>query len=198
VTLASPLLYAVICGVSNAASSYDFISDVIDDGWQVCVITTPMGARFVDTAHLAGLTGHPVRSAYKDPGDPDVLPPADAFVVAPASFNTVNKLANGISDTLAVGVVCEAMGNRQPIIVAPWMNRALAGYGAYARSIGCLRAEGVRIVLTDQTEPGPSRHEPVSSFPWTDVLAEVRKLPSFSGTPGRDGTRGRAGTAPIG
>ncbi|MEU4221737.1 flavoprotein [Actinoplanes sp. NPDC026623] len=176
-TSASPVLYAVICGVSNAATSYDFIADTIADGWRVCVITTPMGARFVDAAHLTDLTGHPVRSAYANPHDPDVLPPADAYVVAPASFNTVNKLANGISDTLAVGVVCEAIGNRKPIIVAPWMNRALASYGAYARSIGCLRAEGVRVVLTDQTSPNRSHRDPGGSFPWNDVLAEVRKLP---------------------
>ncbi|MDT5033662.1 MAG: hypothetical protein QOC94_3833 [Actinoplanes sp.] len=170
------MLYAVLCGVSNAASSYDFIAQVMDEGWRVCVITTPMGARFVDEVHLAGLTGHPVRSAYKNPADPDVLPAADAYVIAPASFNTINKLANGICDTLAVGVVCEAMGNRQPIIIAPWMNRALANYSAYARSIGCLQAEGVRVVLTDQTRPGRSPHEPGGSFPWSDVLAEVRKL----------------------
>jgi phosphopantothenoylcysteine synthetase/decarboxylase len=174
----APVLYSVICGVSNAATSYDFISEVMHDGWRVCVITTPMGARFVDAARLADLTGHPVRSAYKDPADPDVLPPADAYVVAPASFNTVNKLANGISDTLAVGVVCEAMGNRRPIIVAPWMNSALASYGAYARSIGSLRAEGVHVVLTDQTEPGHSRPGQGGSFPWNAVLAEVRKIES--------------------
>jgi phosphopantothenoylcysteine synthetase/decarboxylase len=171
------VLCTVICGVSNAASSYDFITDVINDGWRVCVITTPMGTRFVNAAHLADLTGYPVRSAYKNPADPDVLPAADAYVVAPASFNTVNKLANGITDTLAVGIVCEAMGNRQPIIVAPWMNRALANYSAYARSIGCLRADGVRVVLTDQTTPGRTGHDPSGSFPWTDVLTEVRKLP---------------------
>jgi phosphopantothenoylcysteine synthetase/decarboxylase len=170
------VLYAVICGVSNAASSFDFITDVIKDGWRVCVITTPMGARFVDAAHLAQLTGHPVRSAF-NPAGADILPSADAYVVAPASFNTVNKLANGVSDTLAVGVVCEAIGNRQPIIVAPWMNRALANHSAYARSIDCLQAEGVRVVLTDRTTPGRSQHDPGGSFPWTDVLAEVRKLP---------------------
>ena len=177
-TLPARVLYTVICGVSTAASSYDFILDVISDGWQVCVITTPAGAGFVDAAHLAALTGHPVRSAYKNPADPDVLPPADAYVVAPASFNTVNKLANGICDTLAVGVVCEAIGDHKPIIVAPWMNRALAGHGAYARSIACLRAEGVCMVLTEQTRPDRSRPEPGGSFPWADVLAEVRGLPA--------------------
>ncbi|MET8151231.1 flavoprotein [Actinoplanes sp. NPDC049668] len=175
---ASPVLYAVICGVSNAASSYDFIADTINDGWRVCVITTPMGARFVDLPHLADLTGHPVRSAYKNPADPDVLPRADACVVAPASFNTVNKLANGICDTLAVGVVCEAIGDHKPIIVAPWVNRALAGHGAYARSIACLRDEGVCVVLTEQTRPDRSRTAPGGSFPWADVLAEVRGLPA--------------------
>jgi hypothetical protein len=41
-------------------------------------------AKFIDREALAEHTGHPVRSAYKQPDEPDVLPPADAFLVAPA------------------------------------------------------------------------------------------------------------------
>jgi phosphopantothenoylcysteine synthetase/decarboxylase len=171
------VLYVVICGVSNAASSYDFITDVIDDGWEVCAIVTPAGSKFVDTHHLAVLTGHPVRSTFKHPKSPDVLPPGTAYVAAPASFNTVNKLSNGVSDTLAVGILCEAMGNQQPVIVAPWVNRALANHSAYARSIQNLQNDGVRVVLTDRTKPGRCLTDPGGPFPWTDVLAEVRKLP---------------------
>ncbi len=100
------VLYVISCAVSNAATSYDFIGEAISDGWDVCALTTPMGASFVNVAHLAAITGHPVRSAYKQPDDPDELPPADVCVVAPASFNTINKIANGISETRAVGVVC--------------------------------------------------------------------------------------------
>jgi hypothetical protein len=45
----------------------------------------------------------------KHPDEPDVLPPPDAFIIAPATFNTINKLATGISDTLALGLVNEGI-----------------------------------------------------------------------------------------
>jgi hypothetical protein len=60
-----------------------------------------------DSAELARLTGHPVRSEYKHPDEPDVLPPPDAIVVAPATTNTTIKWAAGISDTLALGLLVE-------------------------------------------------------------------------------------------
>jgi hypothetical protein len=56
------------------------------------------------------------------------------------------------------------------------MNRALANHSAYARSIRSLQNDGVRVVLTDRTKPGRSLTDPGGLFPWTDVLAEVRKL----------------------
>ena len=62
-------------------------------GWDVCFVLTPGGRSFVDVQFIAQLTGHPVRSEYKDSGAPDVLPPFDAMVVVPATFNTINKCA---------------------------------------------------------------------------------------------------------
>ncbi|MFF0775306.1 flavoprotein [Nonomuraea wenchangensis] len=62
-------------------------------GWEVCLLTTPMGRRFLDTVALERPTGYPVRSEYKEPGTPDVLPSPDAIVVAPATVNTISKWA---------------------------------------------------------------------------------------------------------
>jgi hypothetical protein len=73
------------------------------EGWEVCVIATPSGRSFIDQAALEAATGHPVRSEYKQPEEPDVLPPPDAIVVAPATFNTINKWAAGISDIWHLG-----------------------------------------------------------------------------------------------
>jgi flavoprotein len=44
------------------------------------------------------------------PDEPNELPAADAVIVAPATFNTVNKWATGIADTFVVGLLCELMG----------------------------------------------------------------------------------------
>jgi phosphopantothenoylcysteine synthetase/decarboxylase len=175
-TLKANVLYVVICGVDRASDSYGFITDAMNDGWQVCALPTPSGSEFVDVGRLASLTGYPVRTKFKSPSEADILPPADAFVVAPASFNTVNKIANGIADTLPVGIICEAVGKRQPVVLAPWMNRALVGHSAYSRSLKYLTDDGVEIVLTDRTRPGGSLDDPGGKFPWEAVLTHVRRL----------------------
>lgn len=54
-------------------------------------ICYPMATRFISPSALAELTSHPVRSDYKMPDEADVLPPANAVVLAPATFNTINK-----------------------------------------------------------------------------------------------------------
>lgn len=67
-----PVLYLVAGGGPPAGHLAELTTFAQRQGWDVCVITTPAGARFLDTGELARLTGHPVRTRYKD-----VLPPAD-------------------------------------------------------------------------------------------------------------------------
>lgn len=114
------------------------------------MIATPDGMKFLDAARLADLTGYPVRSQYKQPDEPDVLPPADALVVAPASFNTINKWAHGISDTLALGLLNEAVGLRLPIVAAPWLGEGLMRHPVLQRSVTELRQWGVRVILDSE------------------------------------------------
>lgn len=68
--------------------------------------TTGLG--LLDTKAFEARTGYPIRSAWRSPGDPRLLPPADAIAVASATFNTINKWVVGIADTLALGILCEA------------------------------------------------------------------------------------------
>jgi hypothetical protein len=128
----------------------------------------------MDTKELAGLTGHPVRVHYKDPDAPDVLPPADAMVVAPATFNTINKLAHGISDTLALGLLNEAIGLGLPITAVPWPNVALARHPAFRRSVASLREWGVTVILDPDRLPGVSDTSAV--FPWELLRAGLASL----------------------
>ncbi len=170
---AGPVLYVIITGSPAAADAPAFVQQAQDDGWRPCVITSPMGGRFVDTTELEKISGLPVRSDYKQPDEPDLFPPADVVVVAPATFNTVNKIAGGISDTLAVGLACEYIGYGKPVIIAPWPNRPLARHGAYHRSIDHLTADGVDLVLTDRTRPGPELPDIEEPFPWAAILVRV-------------------------
>jgi phosphopantothenoylcysteine synthetase/decarboxylase len=178
------VLYVIACGAPPAGQLADFVSFAQAEGWDVCVVVTPDGTKFVDTTPLAKLTGHPVRVRYKHPDEPDVLPPADAFVIAPATFNTVNKLVAGISDTLALGLVNEGIGMGLPVIAVPWPNADLARHPAFQRSIQALREWGVTVVLDparlpQASLPGPTR------FPWDELRAELVKIgtaPPVSGS----------------
>jgi phosphopantothenoylcysteine synthetase/decarboxylase len=169
----SPVLYVVACGGPPARQLPEFAGSAQAQGWDVCVIATPDGTKFLDTARLAGQTGHPVRSQYKGPDDPDVLPPPDAFVVAPASFNTVNKWALGISDTLALGLLCEAVGLGLPMAAVPWPNAPLARHPSFRRSVAALREWGVQVIFDPARLPGAAGAAP---FPWADLLDALPAL----------------------
>ena len=72
--LTAPVLYVIACAAPPAADVGQLVSLAQQRGWDVCVLTTPSARRFTDVAALERQTGHPVRSEYKNPGEPDVLP----------------------------------------------------------------------------------------------------------------------------
>jgi len=169
-----PVLYVIACGAPPASQLPAFVRGAQLQSWDVCVIVTPDGAKFVDAGNLAGLTGHPVRSRYKRPDEPDVLPPPDALAAAPATFNTINKWAQGISDTLALGLLNEAVGLRLPLVAMPWPNAALAAHPVFLRSIATLREWGVTVILDPARLPQP--RGPEAAFPWHELLAILPAL----------------------
>ena len=169
-----PVLYIVACGGRPAALLEPFVRFAQGDGWDACVILTPDATKFTDMAPLAELTGHPVRVQYKHPDEPDVLPSPDAFVVAPATFNTFNKMTAGASDTLALGLLNEGIGLGLPIIAVPWPNVDLARHPAFGRSVTLLREWGVTVLLDHSRLPRATPQPAV--FPWEEVQAELMKV----------------------
>jgi phosphopantothenoylcysteine synthetase/decarboxylase len=163
------VLYVIACAAPPTRELHTLVGLTQEDGWDVCVLTTPSGRRFADVAGLEQMTGHPVRSDYKDPGEPDVLPEPDAVVVAPATVNTINKWAAGICDTLALGILVEAIGKQLPLVALPFTNRAHAAHPAFTENIAKLRSWGVTVLFGPDIyplhEPGTgSRH--LHLFPW--------------------------------
>ncbi|MGW0657168.1 flavoprotein, partial [Streptomyces umbrinus] len=128
------------------------------------VFATPVATGFFDTAAVESRTGRPIRSAWRAPGDPRPFPDPDAVTVAPATFNTINKWAAGISDTLALGTLCEAYGMGVPISVLPCVSKALSAHPAYQDSLKRLRGMGVR--FGEHAFGGPAGRE----FRWAQAL----------------------------
>ncbi|WP_300605088.1 flavoprotein [Trebonia sp.] len=179
----TPVLSIIACGAGPAAAIGTLVRLAIGRGWTVQVIATPSALEFFDAGEIEAETGSPVRSQYSKPGAPRSRIP-DAIIVAPATFNTINQWALGISDTYALGVLAEQTGLGIPIVVLPFVSDALAGRPPFARSVKALRAEGVSILLgAGSVRPHPAHGEAdvVNAFPWDLALDEAAEMCGFGG-----------------
>jgi phosphopantothenoylcysteine decarboxylase/phosphopantothenate--cysteine ligase len=154
----------ILLGVSGGIAAYKAVELVrlaTRAGHSVRVVQTPAAHRFVGAATFEGVTGAPVltgefdrdpaRGAY--PGEPapdhdpishlELVRRCDAYVIAPASANTIAKLAAGLADNLLTSA---ALACTSPLIVAPAMNNAMYEHAATRANLETLRARGVVIV----------------------------------------------------
>ncbi|AUH41207.1 flavoprotein [Streptomyces sp. CMB-StM0423] len=166
-------LYLIACAAPPARRLPTGIRAAQEAGWDVCCILTQSAHRWnADVIEdLRDLTGHPVRHAYKHPDEPDALPAPDAILVAPATFNTLNKWALGISDTLALGLITEAIGLELPLVALPYLNRAQAAHPALDRSVAFLRDNGVSVLLGEEGFiPHEPKHGNLDAYPWQTAI----------------------------
>jgi phosphopantothenoylcysteine synthetase/decarboxylase len=148
------VLYLIACAAPPASHLPPLIMAAQETGWDVCLIATPSALAWFDADELAELTGHPVRSDFRRPTEAEIIPLGDAVLLVPGTFNTLNKWAAGINDTLALGLLNEALGREVPIVVLPWVNDALAAHPAYKRTLSTLQLPRVTFVTPRSTDPG--------------------------------------------
>src|SRR5881227_3480935 len=154
----------ILLGVSGGIAAYkalELVRLATKAGHAVRVVQTPASERFVGRASFAGLTGAPVltdeferdpaRGAFPDQPAPDHDPlshlelvrNADAFLIAPASANTIAKLAQGLADNLLTSA---ALAATCPVLVAPAMNNHMFEHPATQANLATLRERGVTVV----------------------------------------------------
>jgi hypothetical protein len=143
----------------------------VERGWRLAVTLTPAAHRWLtatgELRRLASLTDLPVRSTSRLPGEPRPHPDPACFLFAPASANSVAKLALGLADNQALTALCEAVGDPAvPVVVCPQVTGGHAGHPAWPGHLATLRGAGVRI---EQLELDRS---------WTTVLDAVHELAS--------------------
>jgi flavoprotein len=149
-------------------------------GWRVPVTLTPRAATWLDAigelAKIEDMTGYAVRHAPRLPSEVSPHPEVDCYAVAPASANTVAKLALGIADNQALTQVCEAIGGRSvPVVVFPRVNAAHAGQPAWQSHIDALRGAGVQLVYGEDVWPlHRPRSAPGRELPWAAVLDAIK------------------------
>jgi phosphopantothenoylcysteine decarboxylase len=168
------VLYLIGCAAPPVRDFSTLIPLVQSQGWQVCVIVTPAAASWVDADALAELTGYPAQSEARHPDETTGLPKADAVLLCPATFNTLNKWAAGISDNVALGVLNEAIGLRLPIWVAPYAKDTLAAHPAFSESLAKLEQWGVTVLANELVRPANKGEHVV----WERLVACMDQSPS--------------------
>jgi phosphopantothenoylcysteine decarboxylase/phosphopantothenate--cysteine ligase len=160
----------ILLGVSGGIAAYkalELIRLATAAGHWVRVVQTPTSRRFIGEASFAALSGSPVlvseferdpaRGAFPDQEAPtheplshlELVANADVFLIAPASANTIAKLAAGMADSLLTSC---ALAARCPVVVAPAMNNHMYEHPATAANLQTLAERGLTIV-----EPGVGR-----------------------------------------
>ncbi|WP_052848265.1 flavoprotein [Streptomyces avicenniae] len=164
------VLYLLACAAPPVQHLDRPVRDAGARGWDVCVGLTPTAAEWTADQHAEWeeLTGHPLRVRPRLPGAPsDGWPPATVTVLAPATLNTVNAIALGLTPTWVAANACEAIGKQRPLVVMPCVNSAYATHPQFARSVETLRAAGAPVLLGKDgfvpNEPGQGRPE---EYPW--------------------------------
>jgi phosphopantothenoylcysteine synthetase/decarboxylase len=163
--------YVVASAAPPVLRISEFIAELQKRQWKVCLIATPTAATWIDLDEISSATGCVARATPRGPREREALPPADALVVAPLTFNTLNKWAAGISDTLALGILNELLGVDIPTIAAPCIKSALQQHPAYSDSTRRLTECGVTVMnpelITTRDDDG------LATFEWARILQEI-------------------------
>jgi phosphopantothenoylcysteine decarboxylase/phosphopantothenate--cysteine ligase len=185
----------ILLGVSGGIAAYkalELARLATRAGHGVRVVMTPAATRFVGAASFEGIVGAPVlvdeferdpmRGAF--PGDQlpahdpighlEVVNNADAYLVAPASANTVAKLAAGIADSMLTTafLACTA-----PRAVAPAMNDRMYQAAATQDNLTRLRERGIRVIEPDSGPLASRGEHGVGRLPSPErLLVEIERL----------------------
>src|SRR5262252_1482128 len=165
-------LYLIVTAAGTARRVPGILPQLAQLGPRLVVIPTPNAARVVSVREmvlaLPPESPHRVVESYFDEA---ILPnpPFGLVLVAPCSFNSLNKLAAGIADNLALSVVAEAIGRRTPVIVAPSLNEPLLRHPRTLASMATLRDWGVSLIEMVNDGDGPRL------APDEVILAEARR-----------------------
>jgi phosphopantothenoylcysteine decarboxylase / phosphopantothenate---cysteine ligase len=185
----------ILLGVSGGIAAYkalELARLATLGGHGVRVLMTPAAQRFVGRASFEGIVGAPVLTDEFDrdplrgafPGDPlpdhdpighlELAANADVYLVAPASANTIAKLAAGVADSMLTTSFLACSG---PRAVAPAMNDRMYADAATQANLATLRERGVRVIEPEEGALASRGERGVGRLPSPDrLLAEVEAL----------------------
>lgn len=168
---------AVVAGAVGGVESLagELVEPMIRRGHEVGVTLTPTAAGWLKAANLIReleqLTGLPVRSTPRLPGESSPHPKPDVYVAAPLSASSVAKLALGIGDNQALTSLCENVATT-PMVLFPRVNAAHARQPRWNEHVAALSSVGVRLIYGEDVWPlaEPRASGPGRPLPWAHII----------------------------
>lgn len=142
----------IVLGITGGIAAYkaaDLVRRLKETGAEVQVVMTAAAQRFVGAQTLQALSGRPVRDSLWDAaaeaamGHIELARWPDLILIAPASADTLARLAQGRADDL-LSTLC--LASDRPIAIAPAMNRLMWAHPATQHNLRTLRERGVQVL----------------------------------------------------
>ncbi|MBR0502984.1 MAG: bifunctional phosphopantothenoylcysteine decarboxylase/phosphopantothenate--cysteine ligase CoaBC [Paludibacteraceae bacterium] len=146
----------ILVGVTGGIAAYKMatvIREFKKKGAEVKVVMTPMAKQFITPLTLATLSQNPILVDFFDPENGawnshvSLGIWADAYLIAPATANTIGKMANGIADNL---LLTSYLSAKCPVFVAPAMDLDMYAHPAVQKNIETLRSRGNHIIDAEE------------------------------------------------
>ena len=168
----------ILLGITGSIAAYKaalLVRALVKQGAEVRVIMTEMAKQFITPLTMATLSKNPILVEFYNPENGDWNSHislgmwADAYLIAPASANTIAKMATGVADNLLLTTYLSA---RCPVIVAPAMDVDMYLHVATQKNIETLALRGVEII-------DPNAGELASGLEGKGRMAEPEEIAGY-------------------
>ncbi len=148
----------ILLGVTGSIAAYkaaNIIRLLVTQGAEVKIVMTPLAKQFITPLTLATLAKNPIYVDFFNPENGEWNSHvslgmwADAYLIAPATANTIGKMANGIADNL---LLTSYLSAKCPVFVAPAMDLDMFAHPAVQKNIETLKSFGVHFIDAEDGE----------------------------------------------
>ena len=169
----------ILLGITGSIAAYkvaDWVRALRREGCRVTVVMTDAACRFISPLTMAALSGNPVHTSMFAAEAPEKIPHIslarehDLLVIAPASAQTIARLAHGLADNLLATIALASSG---PVLVCPAMNSAMFQHPATQANLAAINSYGYVVIEPDCGKMACNEEGPGRLTEWENVRQAI-------------------------
>lgn len=171
--LEGKVIYVVTTGATKSKNVKNLLDNLKSEGAICIVMPTEMSCSIMD---LSVLDDYRIKKdfTFEHSTNEDRIPEEDIVIVAPCTFNTFSKIANGIADNYPLSIIHEAIGNGKHIVIAPSMNKGYFMHPVMKENFNKILSFGnTSIVYPEFVYDESGNLEKITMAPWEKILDTV-------------------------